>query len=77
MTEESAKAVTLFFCKVKRMSELSIEKVRDLCKSRNIKVNKKDTKQDLCVQLGKNLFGAKVGRINNDDVVKFNNLKLL
>ena len=52
----------------------SAESCMVLWKSRKIAISKQENKIDLFVQLGKNLFWKKDSRIDENDVVKYNNL---
>jgi hypothetical protein len=66
----------LFYTKTKRLQDLKPDHVKKMCKVKNIKIGKCDTKESLCVDLGRKLFEDEVVRINNNDRVKYNNLKL-
>lgn len=61
--------VVLFFMKVKKMSEIKMDRLKEYCKKRNIKVGKNSTRDELCVQLGTLLYGKSVDRINKEDQI--------
>ena len=67
--------VTLFYTKAKKLQDLKPDHVKSLCKLKKIKIGKDDTKETLCVELGRKLFEDEVVGINDSDIVKYNNLK--
>jgi len=48
-----------------------MEKQRQICKEKKVKIEKNIKKEDVLLSLGKALYGAK------NDVIKYNNLKLI
>jgi hypothetical protein len=67
--------ITLFYLKIKKLSEVKIEKLKQVCKKYNLKPAKGSTKEELCQLLAEYILGNKVDRINKNDLVKYNNLK--
>ena len=53
----------LFYTKTRRLQDLKPGHVKKLCKVRKIKIGKGDTKESLCVELGRKLFEDEVVRI--------------
>jgi len=69
--------VSLFYLKVVKISQVSIEKLKKVCKDKKIQLEKNMKKEDVLVKLGKGLFGKEVVRIDTEDIIKYNNLQVL
>lgn len=77
MTVEHGVIVALFFLKEQKLSNVTLDKLKSTCKEKGVAVTKGAAKKQLAHLLGKKLFGTKVKRINENDSIKYNNLKLV
>ena len=75
--KKSATIIALFYLKVKTLQQVKMDNLKKHLKERGIKITKGKTKEDLCAELGDDVFNKEVGRVNSKDVVKYNNLNFL
>lgn len=77
MPGDQAIIIALFWLKTKTLSTVNLARLRQKCKEHNIPYTKTSKREDLCRSLGRVLFENKtVVRINTNEVIAYDNLKL-